>query len=48
MPEKPEVARINADLDKDFYRQVKRFAVDNDMSIKDLLIKALSNLMGEA
>ncbi|MCQ9091174.1 hypothetical protein [Vibrio alginolyticus] len=42
---KEPTKRLNAELPKSFYLQVKNFAAENDMSITDLTKKALTDFM---
>lgn len=45
---KEATKRLNADLPKSFYLQVKNFAAENDMSITDLTKKALTEFISQS
>ncbi len=45
---KEPTKRLNAELPKSFYLQVKNFAAENDMSITDLTKKALTDFMTQS
>ncbi len=45
---KEPTKRLNAELPKSFYLQVKNFAAENDMSITDLTKKALTDFMAQS
>lgn len=42
---KEDTSRLNADLPKSFYIKVKVFAMENDMSITDMVKEALTEYM---
>jgi len=44
---KEETTRLNANVPKSFYRQVKSYAAENDTNITDLVVAALDEYMSK-
>jgi len=42
-----EKARLNVDMPKAFYRQIKQRALDEDTTVSELVIKALTEYLSE-
>lgn len=44
---KEETTRLNANVPKSFYREVKAYAVTNDTNITDLVVSAMREYMSK-
>lgn len=42
-----ELVRMNFQVDKNMYKKIKIYATEHEMTIKDLLIKSVNELMSK-